>query len=607
MSHANSTVNVTVMIANKEITWPLMSVELSQASFDHHEAAVTVATDIEAIEEEKRFLSLSEYQDALGKSLTVKIEPADEYVSSSEKLEFVGVVTNISFENDVDQINRVTFHAKSPTWLMDRSKTNKFWEDSDLSGIVNGIVGNYNIEKGEFKPTSGQHHFVVQFGETDWAFVSRLCSRDSKWLYYDGSKLVIDVAKSKNTHNLSWVKHIGAFDLKMNVKNLETRSDVYYEGNKQDFFTDSTKGASSTDFSSLTRQAHSVSKSNLKDKSFEPFPQHTDTEDKAVKYLVAKKQSEVGQLVTCMVQSNVPSIKIGDTVKVEGMKDFSGTYFVTEVKHTVAEGNSYSNEFAAVPLETAHPSWKAPATKIPQMQAAVVTDNKDPDSRYRVRVKLNYTDAESAQLETPFLRVITPHAGGSYGNYFLPDIGDEVLVGFERDNPEVPVVIGNLWNGQVKPESGLVNDSNNYKAIYTRGGNRIDIGDEGGKEFVKITNSDKNTIFLECDGPKITIHTEGDLEIDAKKNITMKAGEDFKIEAKGNFSMDTKKAASFSSSQKTSMEAKADFSVKGMNVKTNANANLESKAGGQHKTNGAMVDINGSSMVNVKGAIINLN
>lgn len=607
MSNSKSTVNVTVMIANKPITWPFKSLELAQSSFEHHQLAVTVALDVEGQEKNKQFLSISDFQDALGKSITVKIEPADEYVSSAETLEFVGIVNNVSFENDVEQINRVTFQAKSPTWLLDQAKKNRFWEEEDLSGVIKGIVGNYSIETGDFKPPSGTVPFLVQFAETDWKFLCRMCARESKWLYFDGKKLAIDAAKSKNTHSLDWAKNIGSFDLKMNIKQFDYRADIYQESGKQTHFTDSTKGSASTDFSKLTRKAASVSKSSFKEKSADLFPEHAETEDKIIKFLVSKKQSRIGELVLCNVQSNMPSIKVGDTVKVVDMKDFSGTYFVSEIRHTVRDGNSYYNEFVAVPLEIAHPSWKYPSTKIPQMQAGVVTDNKDPESRYRVRVKLNYTDDTGTQLETPFLRILTPHAGTSYGTYFLPDIGDEVMVGFERGNPEKPVVMGNLWNGQVKPESAVYNDDNNYKAIYTRGGNRIDIGDEGGKEYIKITNAANNSLFFECDGPKITMHTEGDLEIDAVKNIKMKAGENFSIEAGKNFSVKSGKATEFKVGSEAKIEATNDCTVKANNIKQSAQMNHETKAGMSNKAEGMMVDISGNTSVKVQGAIIQLN
>ncbi|MFH2057156.1 MAG: phage baseplate assembly protein V, partial [bacterium] len=616
MSKSKSTVKATVLIDNKEIEWPFRELELVQKAFDHHEAAVTVALDIPDQEEKKKFVALDDFQSALGKSLTIKIEPADEYVSVGEVLEFVGTVYHVSFENDVERINRVTFHAFSPTKFMDHEKINHVWHEQKLDSTVKGIIGKYSqVEQGEIKMTSDEVPYLVQFKETDWKFLCRLFSRESIWLYYNGRKLVGSTAKSTDTHTLNWEKNIGSFDLKMKIDHLEHRTEVYWEGAKEQQFSDSTKGSSSTDFSKLTRQAHQVSKSTFKGKSAQIFPQHAQATSEVTKYMVNQSQAQIGGLVHAEVQSNMPSIKIGDTVKIEGMKDFCGTYFVTEITHNISEGNDYSNEFTAAPLETAHPEWKAPATEMPQLQVAEVIDNVDPDNRYRVKVKLNYTDENDQQLETPWLRVLTDHAGDNHGSYWLPEIGDEVLVGFERDNPEVPVVLGALWNGTDTPDAAYPEDNDNYKAIYTKGGNKIEISDEDGKQYIKFTNSDKNLMYFECDGPKITMHTDGDIAIDAKKNISVKAGGDYSLEAT-NISVKASNNITVEAGAEIKETATANIKMKGANVKIEADSTIHNKSmgfkaeasmGAEVKCGGSSVCLTPAAIFIVGGPLVNIN
>ena len=47
-----------------------------------------------------------------------------------------------------------------------------------------------------------------------------------------------------------------------------------------------------------------------------------------------------------------------------------------------------------------------------------------------------------------FARLLTPFAGNGRGIAFLPEIGDEVVVGFEEGDPERPYVVGAVWNGK---------------------------------------------------------------------------------------------------------------------------------------------------------------
>ncbi len=617
MSHSKSTVKVSVLIDNKPIDWPFRELELTQKAFDHHEAAVTVALDIPDQEEKKKFVDIDDFQSALGKSLTLQIEPADEYVSSGETLEFVGIVYHVSFQNDIESINRVTFHAFSPTRFMDHEKINHVWHEQALDSVVKEVIGKYSqIEQGEIKVPSDTIPYLVQFRETDFDFVCRLCARESIWVYYDGRKLVANTAKSNNTHTLNWEKNIGSFDLKMKIDHLEHRTEVYTESAKQENFSDSTKGSSSTDFSKLTKQAASVSKSTFTGKSAQIFPQHAQALTEVTKFMVNRSKANLGGLVCAVVQSNMPSIKVGDTIKIEGMKDFCGTYYVKKIVHKIAEGNDYYNEFEAVPLETANPEWKAPATKMPQFQQAEVIDNVDPDNRYRVKVALNYTDENDQKLETPWLRVMTNHAGDAHGDYFLPEIGDEVLIGFERNNPEVPVVLGALWNGTVTPDAAYPNADNYYKAIYTKGGNKIEIGDESGKEYIKIMNAAKNFMYFECDGPKITMHTDGDIAIDAKKNISVKAGGDYSLQAT-NISFKASNNIEAKAGAEIKEEATANFKMKGAGVKIEADSTAHVKGGlGVKVEGGTGVELScgGSSVILspaaifiVGGPLVNIN
>ena len=105
----------------------------------------------------------------------------------------------------------------------------------------------------------------------------------------------------------------------------------------------------------------------------------------------------------------------------------------------------------------------------PQEQAfcgitiGIVTDIKDPDKKNRVKVRL-LNRSDSTQ-ETDFIRVMTPMSGKQYGMFFLPEVGDEVLVGFVDGDFSDPYVLGSLWNTKapapvtVQDVSSLVVDS----------------------------------------------------------------------------------------------------------------------------------------------------
>ncbi|MEE8117617.1 MAG: phage baseplate assembly protein V [Gemmatimonadales bacterium] len=72
----------------------------------------------------------------------------------------------------------------------------------------------------------------------------------------------------------------------------------------------------------------------------------------------------------------------------------------------------------------------------------------DPLTLGRVQVQLPFIDDLDL---SPWARVAVPMAGIGHGTYFIPNVGDEVLVAFEHGELNAPYVIGSLWNATAPP------------------------------------------------------------------------------------------------------------------------------------------------------------
>jgi uncharacterized protein involved in type VI secretion and phage assembly len=153
---------------------------------------------------------------------------------------------------------------------------------------------------------------------------------------------------------------------------------------------------------------------------------------------------------------------------------------------------------------------------------ATVTDVKDPDSQGRVRVRLPWTPDDEGGYET-WARLAVLMAGASRGTWFIPDVGDEVLVVFEGGDARRPYVVGCLWNGSDSPPEQMDGAGNNYKkSIVSRRDIRITMDDTEGQESlvlktpqqsievkdggrsVEIKDANGNTIKLDSSGITIT-------------------------------------------------------------------------------------------------------
>lgn len=159
---------------------------------------------------------------------------------------------------------------------------------------------------------------------------------------------------------------------------------------------------------------------------------------------------------------------------------------------------------------------------------AVVTQNRDPDGLGRVKLKFSW---ESEPRESDWARCAVPMAGKDRGTYFLPEVGDEVLVAFEREDMRFPYVLGALWNGQDAPPDNNSDGKNDRRVIKSRQGHTLtfDDGDQGSVELrlqdgkhLKI--DDQGLLLEDGKGNKVSIEsTSGAISIEAAQSLTLKA------------------------------------------------------------------------------------
>lgn len=132
----------------------------------------------------------------------------------------------------------------------------------------------------------------------------------------------------------------------------------------------------------------------------------------------------------------------------------------------------------------------------------IVTNNRDPENTARIKVKFPWLSDESH-----WARVTTLMAGNNRGIFFLPEVGDEVLVAFDHGDLNHPYVIGALWNGENSPPETNSNGGNNVRKIRSRLGHEIILNDEENRGRIEIHTNAGHKIILDdsSDGQKIEI------------------------------------------------------------------------------------------------------
>ena len=169
---------------------------------------------------------------------------------------------------------------------------------------------------------------------------------------------------------------------------------------------------------------------------------------------------------------------------------------------------------------------------------ALVTDNQDPEGLGRVKIKLPWSPEQDGDEYQAWARLATLMAGSNRGTWFIPEIDDEVLVAFLAGDPDRPIIIGSLWNGQDAPPETIGSD-NNIKSIVSRQGIRITLDDSAGQEAITLQTPGGQKVLLK-DGPpeveitdssgnSVKLETSG-ITINASTNVTIN-GSSVKISA----------------------------------------------------------------------------
>ncbi len=190
---------------------------------------------------------------------------------------------------------------------------------------------------------------------------------------------------------------------------------------------------------------------------------------------------------------------------------------------------------------------------------AEVTNNKDEEGLGRVKVKFPWL---SDTDESFWARVLTPMAGKAYGMYFLPEVGDEVLVAFEHGMIEFPYILGGLWNGKDKPPDTNSDGKNNKRVIKSRSGNIIRLDDTEGEEKIEIIDkSTKNSIVISTKDNTITIIADADITIQSSQGKLKLSGKGIEI--------DSQAEVKITASQNIDLQAGPQLNIKGNMVNIN--------------------------------------
>jgi len=586
----------------------LISIELEQSINDHHHFTINISSDKIG---EGTHEYLEKARGFIGNDLVLEISN-----KRDEKYVFSGIVTNVktSAGNQSELGHIVIIEGKSPTILLDNGLHCQVYQDKTLKDIAEEVCRDFpvNIIHPEIAPLNkDKFTYIVQSLETPFNFLNRLACCYGEWFYFDGESLVFGV-KNHPVTELLYGTDLMSFDINMSISPLvqsySTR--VYKDNSIQEIKiadqTSNMQGYASfaMDKSSKTFLGKPLAMLHQFDDDAAIGSQMDNVGRLAMQVEAARKVNFAGTSTDPAVFPGVPIAVFDQTAS---GKSKQGDYIVTSVSHKWESGGHYKNSFTAIPSDAEVPPTTNPIQfPLSSSQTAIVTDNNDPDGLGRIKVRFNW----QKYGDSPWLRIAMPYTGKDKGMFFVPEAGEEVMVGFEGGNAEKPFIIGALYHGKMKPDS-FANDENNFKAIRTRSGHTIEFDDTEGEEsitifdkegtYIKFDTKEKSLLIkaienLEIQGKNVTITAEKKLELLSEEDTTVGAKKNLQILADGALELQSKKDTTVTATGKVTIEATKDATLSGQNVTAEGKIKAELK-GTQTTVEGKMTQVKGTAFM----------
>lgn len=515
---------------------------------------------------------------------------------SENELIFKGVIVKQAIKISSDSTSNLILTCKHKAVQMTYNRNNFVFSKKKDSEIISSIISNYSLTA-TVDATTYQYENLYQKSATDWDFI--LSRADFCGLVVNLKEDEVFVKKPlltaspvlTVTYGESIYSLNAEFDGEGQVNSVEA---IGWDPSKLTI-----SAASKAAEPSLNKQGNIEAKAltkGFKEQDLTLFS-GTPMDSANLKLWADAKllRIRLSALKGSITFKGSSKVNTGDMITLAGLGDrYNGNAYVSVVEHTIEEGDWItrvdfgldSKPVSELPQFSYSPSsGQFPA--IHGLQVGIVKQlDKDPQSQFRISVTIPGMNG----TETLWARMASIYASNAVGFYFLPEIGDEVILGFVDDDPSHPVILGSLYSS--KHASAYANEAkNNTKAITTRAKMEIKFDEE--KKIIKILTPGGNSITLDDQEKGITIEDQNSNTVKLNSSgIEMESPKNISIKAKGTITLDA--------TGKLALNSKQDVAVEGLNITQTAKVGFTAKGS-------ASAEISASGQTVVKGAMVMIN
>ncbi|MEE2732108.1 MAG: type VI secretion system tip protein TssI/VgrG [Pseudomonadota bacterium] len=515
-------------------------------------------------------------------------------------------------------------------WFATQSQQHRIFEEKTAKDIILDVLGEYGAFCKFSDKTSATYlvrEYCVQYGESDFDFVSRLMEEEGIFYYF---------THEENEHTMVLCDSTSGYvdcadkDVKLNVgSDMDLKASILSWHREMNFHTDTfemsdynhntPKNFYKQTLSTKHKFAQSPGNKTVQD--FSGFIYKSGSEADHDFDVASNKRMNGVRLESLEAAHDIAkgsgyagSFSPGGRFKLDHhIKSECNTYVLTQVQHAAQNRNDrtadYRNSFTCIPSTVV---FRAPVTRTKQLMrgpltAKVVELNASAseaaaDPHRMIKVEFPWSDG----AKSCWLRVAQSYAGAAWGASFVPRLNQEVLVEFINGDPDRPVVVGALYNkdnqgpGYTSTQSGFKTSAKKFNELrFDDKENAEEIYVEAGKNYNYIVHFDETG----------TVENNQTLTVTKDRTITISEGDESKTLTEGSQTLDVAKDQTITIGENQSESVGADQSIsvggdRGLNVggddKTEVSGSQDFKVTGDqtHK-------VTGKQTMNVTGAITN--
>jgi phage protein D len=386
-------------------------------------------------------------------------------------------------------------------------RTRAFINMSD-SDVATQIAGDAGLTVGEVTPTDVVHDHLPQYDQTDWEFLKQRAAEIGYEIAVADGKFGFRKASSidgsgGDPYQLAMNQNLKSFSPRITAGNLTPNVEVRVWDPLEAKVISAVSGASTGSVSEAGQSSPETvadvfgSKGGDGDEpppapvseQLGPAPSDTAfvlhdrpvgtgaTADSAASAMASglneHRASTFGEAEGDAI--GAPGIQAGKPVQIAGLSSqFPATWMITRAHHVfMLKEGGYHTEFAASGRHdrsllglTSMGATQSTRPTVPGVMCGVVTNINDAKARVKVTLPVLSPDYES-----DWCPVVQAGAGSRSGSLYLPEVGDQVLVGFESGDPRRPYVIGGIVDNRSQYSLGgdAVQATGEAAAVIRRG------------------------------------------------------------------------------------------------------------------------------------------